>query len=158
MEKLNNLNLALYNLTKRVDQIDSLDYKFWIPTVIAVISILSSAFLLFVQNRRSMFATIEQNIDKARLTLNEKAITLTSSNNINTNMQKLIIDTYLEHLLNKYDGACEKFNKHKICRREFKQKYHNSIVQIVEQYKSEFGAATAYNNILLYYKKQHLHV
>lgn len=153
IESIESINNALYNLTCRVDSIENLDYKFWIPTVIALISIAYSIYQVWIQNKREILFNIENKIDDAQLQLANKVLELVD--NLTTKDIKLkIIDVYIENLINKYDDGCRKYNQYKISRKEFKHKYHQSIIRIFNEYSDKFSNSTSYINIINYYNKE----
>ena len=51
---ISTINITLDNLTSRIDNLESLDYKFWIPTGIAIISVLYSIYQVWFQNSRKL--------------------------------------------------------------------------------------------------------
>lgn len=155
ISQFDSINLAIKNLTSRIDNVENLDYKFWIPTIIAIGSILYSIYQIHIQNKRELYFNLEDKIDNSRLLLTDKSISIANSpDDIETKLK--LIDVYVEDLLNKYDGACRYYNRNKINKKEFEHKYNASIIKLVEQYKIKFDATTPYNNMLKYYKEKHL--
>lgn len=154
-QQIETINLAIKNLTERINSIENLDVKFLIPTLIAIISIIFSIYQVWFQNRRELLFNIEQNIDDARLLLTKESIKIKGSDETQE-IKLAIIDTHLENLINKFDNGCRKYNQNKICRKEFKNKYNASIVKIFENHKHKFNDSTDFNNMLLYIKKNHL--
>lgn len=154
VKTIETINITLKNITDRVDNIENLDYKFWIPTLIALISVLYSIYQVCFQNKRELFFNIEDKIDKARLELTTQTIELLDCNKSN-DVKKKILNVYLENLLNKYDDGCRKCNQNKISKKEFKHKYHKSIVKLVEENLDKFPSTTSYINMLNYFNKEH---
>ena len=154
VKAVDTINITLRNLTERVNNIENLDYKFWIPTSIALVSIGYSIYQVWFQNRRELFFNVENKIDDARIALTSKTIELLDS--VSSNDVKLkILDVYIENLLNKYDDGCRKYKQYKISRKEFKHKYHSSIVKIFEENVDKFPPSTTFINVLNYYNKEH---
>ena len=146
------MSMAVHNLTRRVDNIEDLDSKFWIPTAIAIFAIGVSVYQFFRQTKNATFSQVEQNIDSARLFLTEKALELTNNNS--TNLKAL--DACEEHLFNKLDDGCRKFFKYKLNRKEFKYKYNDVIADYIEKYPDKFASQiNKYEYMVMFYKKMH---
>ena len=98
-QQIETINLAIKNLTERVNSIENLDIKFLIPTLIAIISIIYSIYQVWFQNRRELLFNIEQKIDDARLLLTKESIIMKGSSET-SEIKLAIIDTHLENLIN----------------------------------------------------------
>ena len=150
-----NGKILLYNLTKRIDNLEDangLDYKFWIPTGIAIVAIVASIYQFCVQNKNTMFYKIESEIDNAYLTMQLGLINLlgneSTKRNIYHTTQKVMIDTYL----NKLNDGCRLYFNRKLTRKLFRQKYDDIIVFVVlsEKYCDRF-VGNEFKEIKKYY-------
>ena len=99
---------------------------------------------------------LKKNIDNARVYLFQTIIEISKDHNMDNDIKAKIIQTITEHLLNKFDDACRKYNKNKIDKKEFKHKYHQAIVDLVNNNKTNFGTnLVKHSNMLEYYQKEH---
>jgi hypothetical protein len=152
----NNTQEQLTYLLERVSNLEKIGFEFYLPLVISSLALGITIYHFILKRRYETFDRIENNIDNARVYLFQTVFELSKNKDIDGEIKLKIINTAQEHLNNKFDDACRKYNKCRIDRKEFRHKYHQAIVEIVNNNKDLFNSnLTKYVNILEYYQKEH---
>lgn len=152
----NNIQEQLTCLLERVSNLEKIGFEFYLPLVISSLALSVTIYHFILKRRHETFDRIENNIDNARVYLFQTIIEVSKNTEIDNIIAEKIIKTVTEHLFNKFDDACRKYNKNKIDRKEFRHKYHQVIVDLVNNNKSNFETNLAkHSNMLEYYQKEY---
>jgi len=152
----NNIQEQVNCLLERVSNLEIIGFEFYLPLGISLLALGITIYHFILKRRYETFDRIENNIDNARVYLFQTVFELSKNRDIDNEMKLKIINTAQEHLNNKFDDACRKYNKCRIDRKEFRHKYHQAIVDIVNNNKDSFNSnLTKHGNILEYYQKEH---
>lgn len=152
----NNIQEQIKCLVERVTNLETLGLEFYLPLVISALALFITLYHFILKRRYETFDRIENNIDNARVYLFQTIIEVSKDTNMDSVIAEKIIKTANEHLLNKFDDACRKYNKNKIDKKEFKHKYHQVIVDLVNNNRPNFETNLAkHSNMLEYYQKEH---
>lgn len=152
----NNIQEQINCLIERVNDLEVLGLSFYLPLFISVLALIITVYHFILKRRYENFDRIENNIDNARVYLFQTIIEISKDYNMDDVIRDKIIKTATEHLLNKFDDACRKYNKNKIDKKEFKHKYHQVIVDLVNNNRPNFETNLAkHSNMLEYYQKEH---
>lgn len=154
-DSLFNVKIALYDMTKRINIIEdsvNLDYKFWFPTLIAVIAIIITLYQYFFKNKNDLYYKIEESIDNSKLLFAEKLLEIETSD-LSSESKIDRSNIYLRHRLSKIDDGCRMYLDNKINRKVFRYKYHNTIIELVKKNQTIFNEEPMiFDSIDYYYK------
>lgn len=155
-------------ISKRVDALEGIGYKFWITfciSLIAVIVSIWSASQSRKQSSASKLQGVKINIDLAKSQLEslsmelaplkaKKATTADEKRELDLKLQ--VYEAALERLLNAYNDGCDKFFKKQIDQQDFVDMYHQDIRDYVEKVPDKFTPPiTRFDKMVQYYEQRH---
>lgn len=144
------LHTSINSLTKRVDNIENMDYKAIIPIVISIIIPLISWLVM----RHSY------NKDKERSILSNLIIDYRDVENrlilqygkIETN--KNDFNYHVENMLNVIENMCYEYNLGNLDSKNFNHKFRDKIIAYYETFQEYYGKLSKYQDTINYIKKQ----
>ena len=159
---------ALAQLSKRIDALEGIGYKFWIPAIISLIAVLISGFSASQTRKQSMTSRLQgvkNNIDLAKAQLESLSMELaplkakktpTADEKRELDLKLQVYESALERLLNAYNDACDKFFKKQINKQDFMDLYHQDIRDYIEKVPDKFQAPlTRFDKMVQYYNERH---
>lgn len=172
--------MELFNqLAKRLDALEGVSYKFWIPVIISAIAALLSVWAIIVGKKNARKAieqtaknakavslqTTKSNIDMAKAqfeTVSMELAPLKAKMNPSPDerreldIKQQILETVLERLLNGYNTGCALFYKDEVNRQDFSDMYHADIGRYVNGFPEKFtGPLTGFDSMLKYFNEYH---
>lgn len=155
-------------LSKRVDALEGVGYRFWLPFGISIVAVGVSIYASLQSKKQSRAARLQgvkNNIDLAKAQLESLSMevaplkakkTPTADEKRELELKLQVYESALERLLNAYNDGCDRFFKKQVDRQDFMDLYHQDIRDYVEQVPDKFQPPlTRFDNIVRYYDEKH---
>lgn len=159
------LHTLAQELSKRIDAIESLGLRFWIPVIVSAGALATSIFAIW-QNQRQRkdqaLQSIKTNVDVAKaqvetLSMNIASLTAKLSKSEEESKELEIknqaIASATERLLNAYNDGCDKFFKKQVNKQDFADLFSEDISLYIREFPSKFSEPqTSYSRMIEYHK------
>jgi hypothetical protein len=162
------LVLLVLELSKRIDALEGVGYKFWVPIVVSIVAVLVSAFSIHMNRNQSKISGLQAikgniNLAKAQIeTLSMELAPLKAKKNQTADEKRelelklQVYDSAIERLLNGYNDGCDRFFKGQDHKKHYMDIYHQDIRDYVEKIPDKFqGPLTRFDHMLKYYNDKH---
>lgn len=158
-------------LSKRIDVIEGVQYKFWITVGVSILAILGSFYVIFQNKKQSkalVLQAIKSNIDLAKSQIESLSMELaplkakkspSADEKQELDIKNQVYESALERLLNAYNDGCDKFYKKQISAQDFTDMYHQDIRTYIESFPDKFREPlTRFDKMLQYYNEYHKNI
>lgn len=148
------LSKRVDELSKRVDSVEELDWKYWLPLVITLITVIVGWVQGYISKRKNRLAIIQESIEDARIRYS--SISIQVGDGVISPIVAKAEDFALDELFRKYNNGCDKFFENKLPQKEFRKLHHKDIVDYMNKFPNKFnGDMSDYYSMKRYYKKYH---
>lgn len=159
------LHSLAQELSKRIDALEALGLRFWVPVVISI-GALGTSFLAirqnFTQRKAQALQAIKTNVDVAKAqveTLSMGIAQLVAKTNRSQEEEKELeiknqaVNSSIERLLNAYNDGCDKFYKKQVDRQDFADLFSVDIALYIKKFPNKFSEPlTSYSRMIEYHR------
>lgn len=142
------INCLSHNLTKRIDDIQNIDYKFWFPIVVTILLAIINWIIVDYSYRKDKKRSILSNISQEYNAAESEFIKISKNET-----DKDIINYHLEVVLNIIENMCYEYCKKNVVYADFNHRFKNKIIEYYRMFPEYYGDISEYYSTIKYYEK-----